>query len=104
MADTLSHVADARRQQILQLIWDRELSAGEIAAALPVSFAAVSQHLRKLLRAGLVEVRPEGRRRYYKAKKGDMGTLAVYLESMWREKLSDLRTLAEATERRNGED
>jgi len=104
MKNALSVVAEARRQQILQFVWDRELSAGEIAERLPVSFAAVSQHLGKLRDAGLVAVRQEGRHRYYRARKGDMGTLAVYLESMWREKLSDLKRLAEARESRHGED
>ncbi|MDH3222155.1 MAG: metalloregulator ArsR/SmtB family transcription factor [Gemmatimonadota bacterium] len=104
MTDPLAVVAEPRRRQILQLIWDRELSAGEIAEALPVSFAAVSQHLAKLRTAGLVEMRPEGRHRYYRARRRSMGTLAVYLESMWREKLVDLKRLAEAEEGRSGED
>jgi len=100
MNDLLPVVAEARRRRILQLIWDRELSAGEIAEHLPVSFAAVSQHLGKLRAAGLVEVRKEGRRRFYRARKRDMGTLAVYLESMWREKLVDLKRIAEEREGR----
>lgn len=98
MADPLSIVADPRRQQILQLIWDQEKSAGEIAALLPVSFAATSQHLGKLLAAGLVRLRKDGRHRYYRARKTDMGTLAIYLEGMWTEKLRDLKSLAEARE------
>lgn len=104
MTEPLALVAEPRRRQILQLIWDRELSAGEIAAALPVSFAAVSQHLSKLRAAGLVDVRPEGRHRFYRARRGSMGTLAVYLESMWREKLVDLKRMAEAEESGDEED
>lgn len=104
MDDPLAVVAEARRRQILQLVWDRELSAGEIADRMPVSFAAVSQHLGKLLAAGLVEVRQEGRHRYYRARKGHMGTLGVYLESMWRDKLAELKRMAEAREGRHGED
>ena len=103
MNDLLPVVAEARRRRILQLIWDRELSAGEIAEHLPVSFAAVSQHLAKLREAGLVHVRKEGRHRYYRARKGHMGTLAVYLESMWSEKLVDLKRIAEEKEARNEE-
>lgn len=91
---------EPRRLEILRLIWDEERSAGEIAAALPVSFAAVSQHLGKLLDAGLVEVRPDGRRRYYRARKRDMGTLAVVLESLWRDRMAALKELAENDERR----
>lgn len=91
-----------RRLEILRLVWDEERSAGEIAAALPVSFAAVSQHLAKLRDAGLVEVRADGRHRYYRARKRDMGTLAVALESLWRDRMAALREMAEDEERRRG--
>ena len=56
-----------RRLQILELIWDRERTVSEIAAEVPVTMAAVSQHLSKLKTAGLVAFRKEGRRRYYRA-------------------------------------
>lgn len=93
--DTLAVVAEPRRQQIIQLLWDGEKSAGEIAEALPISFPAVSQHLAKLLEAGVVSVRRDGRRRIYRARKKDLGLLAVFLESMWKDRLSDLKALAE---------
>lgn len=93
---------EPRRLQILQLVWDEERSAGDIASRLPVSFAAVSQHLRKLLDAGLVSVRQEGRHRYYRARRRDLGTLAVALEAMWKDRLSALKEMAEAAERRSG--
>lgn len=80
--------------QILELIWERERTVGEIAGALPVSIAAVSQHLAKLRAAGLVDVRADGRRRYYRATKADMGALAVVLESFWARKLDDLAVMA----------
>ena len=99
MRDTLKVVSEPRRQEILQLIWEGELSAGEIAARVPVSFSAVSQHLARLREAGLVSVRKEGRNRYYRARKHAMGTLAIYLESMWTERLARLKRLAEAEEK-----
>ena len=99
MSSTLALVSNARRQRILQLIWNRERTAGEIADALPVSFAAVSQHLAKLRAAGLVSVRRDGRYRYYRARKREMGTLAIYLESMWTQNLDRLADLAEAKEK-----
>ena len=93
MNEPLRVVSEPRRQQILQLIWDQERSAGEIAAAVPVSFSAVSQHLARLREAGLVSVRRDGRHRYYRARKGTPGTLAIYLEG------KQLAELAEAEER-----
>jgi len=100
--EPLTVIAEPRRQEILQLIWDRELSAGEIAERVPVSFAAVSQHLGKLRAAGLVSVRKDGRFRYYQASKSDFGTLRIYLEGMWRDRLHDLKRRAEALERSKG--
>ncbi|MGI9628579.1 MAG: ArsR/SmtB family transcription factor [Longimicrobiales bacterium] len=104
MEEPLSVVAEPRRREILHLVWEEERSAGEIAAQLPVSFSAVSQHLAKLREAGLVAVRKDGRRRLYRARKGHMGTLGIYLESMWRDKLQDLKTLAERKEALDAED
>ncbi|MDH3734764.1 MAG: metalloregulator ArsR/SmtB family transcription factor [Gemmatimonadota bacterium] len=95
--------SEPRRLQILELIWDRELSAGEIAERVPVSFAAVSQHLAKLREAGLVSVRRDGRYRFYAACKQDMGTLAVLLEAMWAERLGVLKRMAEAAEAERGD-
>ncbi|MGH7541714.1 MAG: ArsR/SmtB family transcription factor, partial [Gemmatimonadota bacterium] len=45
MPNVLEVVSQPTRQRILQLIWDRERSAGEIAERVPVSFSGVSQHL-----------------------------------------------------------
>jgi len=104
MSDHLRLLAEPRRVEILRLVWDRELSAGAIAERLPVSFAAVSQHLRKLLDAGLVTRRKEGRYRYYRARKSDMGTLQIYLESMWQDRLERLRDIAECEQRRRDAD
>lgn len=95
---SLQVLAEPRRQSIVRLIWDQELSAGQIAERVPVSFPAVSQHLKKLLEAGLVSVRAEGRHRYYRARKRDLGTLELYLEHMWAEKLDRLKALSEAAE------
>jgi len=100
---SLRTAAEPRRLRILELIWDRERSAGEIAGLLPVSFAAVSQHLRRLREAGLVDVRREGRHRYYRARRREMGALAGLLEAMWGDRLDVLGRMAEAAERERGE-
>jgi DNA-binding transcriptional ArsR family regulator len=90
---------EPRRLQILELIWDHERSVNEIASDLPVSVAAVSQHLAKLRSAGLVAVRAEGRQRFYRATKADMGAMAVVLESFWTDRMDALELLAETVER-----
>src|SRR5437867_11130753 len=83
MNHVLSALAEPRRRDILRLVWRRELTAGAIAGELPVSFSAVSQHLKVLRDAGLVEVRRDGRRRWYRADPERLGPVAAALEAMW---------------------
>jgi len=92
--DVLTVIAAPRRREILRLIWDRELSAGDIAAALPVTFGAVSQHLTLLRDAGIVDVRQEGTYRFYRANHARIGPLKAVLEAYWTDALE--RLVAEA--------
>ena len=93
--DAISVIASARRREILQLIWERELSAGDIAAALPVTFGAVSQHLSLLRSAGIVDVRRAGTYRYYRANHARIGPLKAVLEAYWTDALDRLALEAE---------
>lgn len=97
-AEALKVVAEPRRQEILTLVWDRELCAGDVARQVDVSFSAVSQHLARLRDAGLVDVRREGRQRFYRARRDGLGLLAPYLEHQWADRLRRLKALAEAEE------
>ena len=65
---TLQALAEPRRREILGLLADRELTAGEIAARFDVTRPAVSQHLAVLRAAGLVSERRDGTRRLYRAR------------------------------------
>ncbi len=99
MMNELSIIGEPRRQRILKLVWDRELSAGDIANDLSdISFGAVSQHLGILVDGGLIRVRREGRSRIYRANRGRMGPLETYLTAFWGEKLDRLKTQAEKIE------
>ena len=93
--DALQVVAEPRRREILRLVWDGELAAGEIAARFDVSFPAVSQHLRVLQTAGFVSVRRAGRTRLYRADRKALGPLRPMLEKMWSESLDRLARLVE---------
>jgi DNA-binding transcriptional ArsR family regulator len=97
--DLVRAVAEPRRREILRLCWDRERTAGDIAGHFDVTFGAVSQHLAVLRETGLVAVRQEGTRRYYRAHRQALGPLAAYLESLWADQLDSLAALAEAAER-----
>jgi DNA-binding transcriptional ArsR family regulator len=96
--DAIAVIAAPRRREILRLIWDRELSAGDIAAALPVTFGAVSQHLSVLRDAGIVDVRHQGTYRYYRANREGIGPLAAFLEAYWADALDRLAVEAERDE------
>lgn len=101
--DALQAVASPRKRQILQVLWQREQSAGDVCRAVgDITFGAVSQHLHGLAVAGLVEQRVEGRYRYYRARKDAVGPLAAFLESMWASALSELKQRAELEEARRG--
>jgi DNA-binding transcriptional ArsR family regulator len=99
--DQVSMITEPRRREILRLVWDGERSASEIASHFStITFGAVSQHLGVLRRAGLVLVRRDGTRRFYRANRTALEPFAGLLEQMWASQLDRLAELAEATERR----
>jgi DNA-binding transcriptional ArsR family regulator len=94
--EPLQVIAEPRRMRILELVWDRELPAGEIAAQFEVSWSAVSQHLRVLKSAGFVVERRAGTSRLYRADKAALGPLRSVVEDHWRQGLNRVKELAEA--------
>jgi len=97
--NSLAIIAEPRRQQILQLVWQEERAAGDIAANIDVTFGAVSQHLRVLREAGIVTMTKLGRQHFYRANREALGPLAQHLEAMWLDRLLQLKQLVEAEER-----
>ena len=93
--DALQVVSEPRRREILRLVWDRELSAGDIADQFDVTFGAISQHLAVLRGAGFVRARRDGNRRLYVADRDRLGPLAQALEAMWSEALDRLARAVE---------
>lgn len=102
-AGLLTVIASPRRQEILRLVWRGERSAGDIHRAMPdVTFGAVSLHLRQLSDAGLVDHRPAGKHRYYRARREAFGPMARILEAMWDDALWRLKLAAELEHSRRG--
>ncbi|MFF3456416.1 ArsR/SmtB family transcription factor [Streptomyces sp. NPDC002730] len=93
--DLVQAIAQPRRREILRLIWNDELPAGEIAARFEVTFGAVSQHLKVLRDAGLVTLRKDGTKRFYRADREALGPLFGFLQSVWGSKFDTLARLAE---------
>jgi DNA-binding transcriptional ArsR family regulator len=100
--EPLQVLAAPRRLRILELVWDRELSAGEIAAQFDVSWSAISQHISVLRAAGFVSERREGTSRRYVANQAALGPLRAVVEAHWREGLLQVKELAEAEELKEG--
>jgi DNA-binding transcriptional ArsR family regulator len=73
-------LAEPSRRQILDLLRDGERSVGELVAQLDLSQPGVSKHLKVLRDAGLVAVRPEGRRRWYDLRAQPLAEVADWLE------------------------
>ena len=99
METALKAIAEPRRRQILSLVRDGELSAGEIAAQFDVTRPAISQHLSVLKEAGLVTERRNGTRRLYQARPEGLEELRTFLEGFWDQRLDALRREAERKER-----
>ena len=97
--EPLQVIAAPRRLRILELVWDQELSAGQIATHFEVSWPAVSQHLRVLKEAGFVVERRQGTSRIYRADQAALGSLRSVVEDHWRHGLGRVKDLAEAEQR-----
>ena len=100
METLLRALAEPRRQEILQLVADRELASGEIAAHFDVSRPAISQHPQVLKAAGLVNERRVGTRHLYQARPEALAELKAFLDSFWTDALQRLAHAAEAEQRR----
>jgi DNA-binding transcriptional ArsR family regulator len=81
--DPFEALGDATRRAIVEGLRDGERTVGDLAAGLPVSRPAVSQHLGVLKAAGLVLERPQGTRRYYRLDPIGLVRLQGRLDAMW---------------------
>ena len=99
MEAALKAIAEPRRRQILALVRDEELSAGEIAGHFDVTRPAISQHLNVLKEAGLVNERRNGTRRLYSARPEGLVEVKAFLDGFWDQRLAALKREAEREER-----
>ncbi|MEX2557638.1 MAG: metalloregulator ArsR/SmtB family transcription factor [Actinomycetota bacterium] len=97
--DPWAALGDPTRRQVLRLVGSGTRSVTEIAAELPVSRPAVSQHLRILADAGLVDAQPDGRRRVYRVREQGLVRLRSELHQFWTTTLDNLKEVAEHDDR-----
>jgi DNA-binding transcriptional ArsR family regulator len=84
----LEALGDRTRRQIVQLLRAGPSPVGELAAVLPVSRPAVSQHLTVLRRSGLVSYEELGTRNVYRLDPAGLGELRAWLDGFWDAALS----------------
>lgn len=92
-------LGDDTRRAIVARLAERPLAVGELAAVLPVSRPAVSQHLKVLKDAGLVNDRALGTKRIYRLNPAALGALRDQLDAYWSRALTAYKDVVEqATE------
>ena len=88
-------LADGTRRAIVARLAERPQAVGELAAELPVSRSAVSQHLKVLKDAGLVSERAAGTRRIYRLNPTAVAALRDQLDTFWKRALAGYADVAE---------
>ena len=100
-AQALSALGDPTRRAIFERLGDRPLAVVDLAAELPVSRPAVSQHLKVLKEAGLVRDVQAGTRRIYSLDPVGIEGLRDYLDRFWNTALRSFKSRVEAERRRS---
>src|SRR5215468_8446348 len=98
----LAVLADPTRRQVFERLRGGPRPVNVLAAGLPVSRPAVSQHLKVLKQAGLVEERSEGVRRIYSVRRQGLAELREWLDSFWGDALDAFKLEAERSHKERG--
>ncbi|SHL66208.1 transcriptional regulator, ArsR family [Bradyrhizobium lablabi] len=93
--NALTVLADPTRRKVFERLRAGPHPVNLLAAGLPVSRPAVSQHLRVLKDAGLVAERSEGARRIYSLRREGLQELREWLDSFWGDALEAFKLEAE---------
>ena len=101
-ANTLTALADPTRRSVFERLRSGPASVGELAAELPVSRPAVSQHLKALRMAGLVNDKPDGARRVYYIDPDGLGELRRWLDQFWGDALESFKQEVEQSQTSRG--
>jgi DNA-binding transcriptional ArsR family regulator len=98
----LAVLADPTRRKVFERLRTGPRAVNALAEGLPVSRPAVSQHLKVLKEAGLVEERREGVRRIYSVRREGLAELRDWLDSFWGDALEAFKAEAERSHRERG--
>jgi DNA-binding transcriptional ArsR family regulator len=97
--DAWAALADGTRRTIMTSLAERPQAVGELAAGLPVSRPAVSQHLKVLKDAGLVSDHAVGTRRIYRLDPTALAAVRDQLDTYWRRALEGYSALFDETDK-----
>ncbi len=95
--DPIATLADPSRKRIFELLKSGPMHVGRIAEHLPISRPAVSQHLKVLKDAGLVQEAREGNRNAYSIDPKGLAAMQRWIDQFWGDALSAFKDQAETT-------
>jgi DNA-binding transcriptional ArsR family regulator len=93
-SDAFHAISEGNRRVLLDVLRDGEQAVGSLVSATGLSYSLVSQHLQVLLEAGVVDRRPEGRRRIYRLEAAPLRAVhdwTAEYERFWQERIVRLR-------------
>jgi DNA-binding transcriptional ArsR family regulator len=94
VADPFHAIAEGNRRALLEALRDGELPVGALVDVTGLSYSLVSQHLQVLLEAGVVDRRPDGRRRLYRLDAAPLRVVhdwTAEYEHFWAKRIDRLR-------------
>lgn len=94
-SSALAALSDPTRRAVFERLRAGPASVREIADGLPVSRPAVSQHLKALREAGLVQDEPRGSARIYSIHRPGLRALRNWIDGFWDEALENFKAHAE---------
>ncbi|MFK7778839.1 MAG: metalloregulator ArsR/SmtB family transcription factor, partial [Gimesia sp.] len=97
--DAFNAIAEARRREIIGHLMDQERSVNDLVDSMGIAQPQVSKHLRVLREVGLVNVRQDGKRRWYSLDANQLKPVYDWVqtfERFWDHQLSGVKALAEA--------
>ncbi len=102
ITNVMRTLADPTRRAVLErIIRTDEMTVVELTRGSGVTQGAISQHLKLLKQAGLVQERPEGRNVFYRAQPDGLKPLVDWMDHyavFWRDRFSNLKTLLKEIE------
>lgn len=98
--ESFAALGDPTRRLIFERVAARPSSVGELAKGLPVSRPAVSQHLKVLKEARLVNESPDGTRRIYSIDPRGIGAMRDWLDQHWSATLDAFKAFADGQEKK----